>query len=97
LAQTIIKLAATRICRKLRPVTRCLWKSSRGTVAGVGLYSDYWNLLTPSQKRTNRAVVEILRRISPAIEGDVPGPALVEAADELFRALEAEEARRAQG
>jgi hypothetical protein len=45
----------------------------------------------------HRAAVEILRRASGTIEGDVPEAALVEAADELFRALDAEEARHAQG
>jgi hypothetical protein len=44
----------------------------------------------------HRAAVEILRRISPAAEGDVPESALVEAAEELFRALDAEEAGDAQ-
>jgi hypothetical protein len=43
----------------------------------------------------HRAAVEILRRASAAIEGDVPESALVEAADELFRALDAEEAGHA--
>ncbi|HVC97137.1 MAG TPA: hypothetical protein VND64_25890 [Pirellulales bacterium] len=41
------------------------------------------------------AAVEILRRISPAAEGDVPDSALVEAAEELFRALDAAEATHA--
>jgi hypothetical protein len=44
----------------------------------------------------HRAAVEILRRTSTAAEGDVPEGALVEAAEELFRALDAEEAARAQ-
>jgi hypothetical protein len=44
----------------------------------------------------HRAAVEILRRISATVEGDVPEAALVEAAEELFRALDAEEAVRAQ-
>ena len=43
-----------------------------------------------------QAAVEIFRRVSPATEGDVPESALVEAAEELFRALDAEEARHAQ-
>jgi hypothetical protein len=42
----------------------------------------------------HRALVEILRRVSPASEGNVPESALVEAADELFRALDAEEPGR---
>jgi hypothetical protein len=44
----------------------------------------------------HQAAVEIFRRVSPAIEGDVPESALVEAAEELFRALDAEEAEHAQ-
>jgi hypothetical protein len=43
----------------------------------------------------HQAAVEILRRVSPPIEGDLPEIALVEAADELFRALDAEEADHA--
>jgi hypothetical protein len=43
----------------------------------------------------HRAAVEILRRASATVEGDVPESALVEAADELFRALDAEEAGHA--
>jgi hypothetical protein len=39
----------------------------------------------------HRAFVEILRRVSPATQADLPESALVEAADELFRALDAEE------
>jgi len=44
----------------------------------------------------HRAAVEIFRRVSAAGEGDMPESALVEAADELFRALDAEEAGHAQ-
>jgi hypothetical protein len=40
----------------------------------------------------HRAAIEILRRALPAVEGDLPDSALVAAADELFRALDAEEA-----
>jgi hypothetical protein len=43
----------------------------------------------------HQAAVEILRRLSAAADGDVPERALVEAADELFRALDAEEAGHA--
>ncbi len=39
----------------------------------------------------HRAAIEILRRISAPVEGDVPDAALVEAADVLFCALDAEE------
>jgi hypothetical protein len=44
----------------------------------------------------HQAAVEIFRRVSPTTEGDVPESALVEAAEELFRALDAEEAGHAQ-
>src|SRR5262249_48970263 len=44
----------------------------------------------------HQAAVEILRRVSPSAEGDLPESALVEAAEELFLALDAEEARNAQ-
>jgi hypothetical protein len=49
-----------------------------------------------SEADKHRAAVEILRRVSSVIEGDVPESALVEAADELFRALDAEEAGHGQ-
>jgi hypothetical protein len=42
------------------------------------------------------AAVEILRRVLPSAVGDVPESALVEAAEELFRSLDAEEAAHAQ-
>ena len=40
----------------------------------------------------HRAAIEILRRALLAAEGNLPESTLVGAADELFRALEAEEA-----
>ena len=40
----------------------------------------------------HRAAVEILRRALPTAAGDIPELALAEAADELFLALDAEEA-----
>lgn len=43
----------------------------------------------------HRAAVEILRRVFPVASGDVPEAGLIEAADELFRALDAEEAAHA--
>jgi hypothetical protein len=45
-----------------------------------------------SEADKHQAAVEILRRVSTPLEGDLPEAALVEAADELFRALDAEEA-----
>jgi hypothetical protein len=44
----------------------------------------------------HQVAVEILRRFGYAAEGDLPENALVEAADELFRALDQEEAGHAQ-
>jgi hypothetical protein len=44
----------------------------------------------------HQATIEILRRALPAAEGDLPESTLVTAADELFRALDAEEAADAQ-
>jgi hypothetical protein len=41
----------------------------------------------------HQAAVEILRRVSATFEGDLPDAALVDAADELFRVLDAEEGR----
>lgn len=40
----------------------------------------------------HQAAMEILCRVSPAAEGDAPESALIKAAEELFRALDAEEA-----
>jgi hypothetical protein len=48
------------------------------------------------QADKHQAAVEILRRVLPAAEGDVPESALVEAADALFRAVDAEETAHAQ-
>jgi hypothetical protein len=49
--------------------------------------------LPDAEKR--QAAVEILRRLPTSAQGDLPERALVEAADELFRALDAEEAGHA--
>ena len=54
---------------------------------------DSFDALPDADK--HQAVVEILRRLGGAAEGDLPEGALVEAADELFRALDAEEAGHA--
>jgi hypothetical protein len=55
---------------------------------------DTFDALSEADK--HHAAVEILRRVLPAAEGDIPESALVEAADELFRALDAEEATHAE-
>lgn len=44
-----------------------------------------------SEADKHRAAVEIIRRVSAPAKGDVPESALVEAADERFRALDADE------
>ena len=54
---------------------------------------DSFDALSDADK--HQAVIEMLRRLPRAAEGDVPDAALVEAADELFRALDAEEAGHA--
>jgi len=60
---------------------------------GVQQVPDSFDALTEADK--HRAAVEILRRVLPAAEGDVPESALVAAADELFHSLDAEEAAHA--
>lgn len=52
-----------------------------------------FDVLSESDK--HRVAVEILRRVSADAAGDIPESALVEAAEELFRALDAEEANDA--
>jgi hypothetical protein len=54
---------------------------------------DSFDVLPETDKR--QVVVEILRRFPSAGAGELPEEALVGAADELFRALDAEEARYA--
>jgi hypothetical protein len=54
---------------------------------------DSFDTLSDADK--HQVAVEILRRFGSAAEGDLPEAALVEAADELFRALDAEEAGHA--
>lgn len=44
----------------------------------------------------HQAVAEMLRRIAGAAEGDFPEESLVQRADELFRALDDEEAGHAR-
>ena len=44
----------------------------------------------------HQAALEILRRYAGAAEGDLPEDCLIGAADELFRALDDEEAGHAQ-
>ena len=54
---------------------------------------DSFDALSDADK--HQAAVEILRRFGGDTQGDLPETALVEAADELFRALDAEEAGHA--
>ena len=62
----------------------------RPFTAPVRQLLDSFDALSEADK--HQAAVEILRRFRGAADGDLPGDALVEAADELFRALDAEEA-----
>ena len=54
---------------------------------------DSFDALSEADK--HHVAIEILRRWANEGTGDLPEEALVEAADELFRALDAEEARHA--
>ena len=54
---------------------------------------DSFDALSDADK--HQVAVEIFRRCGGAAEPDLPEAALVEAADELFRALDAEEAGHA--
>jgi hypothetical protein len=62
--------------------------------ADVRQLLDAFDALPEVEKR--QAVAEILRRVAGEAEGDLPESTLVEAADELFLALDAEEASRAK-
>ena len=44
----------------------------------------------------HQAAVEILRRVPASAEGDLSDQCLLEVADELFRTMDAEEARHAK-
>lgn len=52
-----------------------------------------FDALTDAEK--HEAALEILRRAPTIAVGDLPEEALVEAAEELFRTMDAEEARHA--
>ena len=56
---------------------------------------DTFDALPEADK--HRAAIEVLRRIVPAGAEDLPDSALIEAAEELFRNLDAEEVGRAKG
>jgi hypothetical protein len=58
--------------------------------SAVQQFLDSFDALSDADK--HQATVEILRRLAGSREGDLPEQSLVEAADELFRALDAEEA-----
>jgi hypothetical protein len=55
---------------------------------------DSFDALPESDK--HQAAIEIFRRVGTAPHGDLSEAALVQAADELFRDLDAEESSRAQ-
>jgi hypothetical protein len=52
-----------------------------------------FDALSPAEQ--HEVAIEILRRASPPAGEDLPEAALVELADELFRALDAEEPKHA--
>ncbi len=54
---------------------------------------DSFDALSDAEKR--QVALEILRRFTGAADGDLPASALVGAAEELFGALDAEEANHA--
>jgi hypothetical protein len=54
---------------------------------------DSFDALSDADK--HQVAVEILRRFAGAVEGDLPESALVEAAGELFRTLDQDEAGHA--
>jgi hypothetical protein len=56
---------------------------------------DAFDALPEADK--HQVVIDILRRFAGAGAGDLPEEALTAAADELFLALDAEEARHAPG
>ena len=60
---------------------------------GVQQVLDSFDGLAEADK--HQVAIEILRRCAEAGAGDLPDQALIEAADELFRALDDEEARHA--
>ncbi len=57
---------------------------------GVRRLLDSFDALSETEK--HEAAVEVLRRVQQEARGTVPDEALVEAADELFRELDAREA-----
>jgi hypothetical protein len=63
--------------------------------AAVRQLLETFHALSPSEK--HEAAVELLRCVQQEPEGPVPDEALVEAADELFRELDAREAADAHG
>ena len=61
--------------------------------AAVQQLLDSFDALADADK--HQVAIEILRRFAAESTGDLPEEALIGAADELFRALDAEEARHA--
>ena len=54
---------------------------------------DGFEALSDADKK--EVAIEILRRVTPALSGDLPDVALIGIADELFQTLDAEEAAHA--
>jgi hypothetical protein len=63
--------------------------------AAVRQLLDTFDALPEADK--HQAAIEILRRVSAGVEGDLPETALVEAADDLFRALDEQESGHVAG
>lgn len=63
--------------------------------AAVRQLLETYEALTEAEK--NEAIVELFRRAAEVTPAELPDPALVEAADELFQGLDAEEDRVAHG
>ncbi|MBI1916422.1 MAG: hypothetical protein HYS12_17065 [Planctomycetes bacterium] len=63
--------------------------------AAVRQLLDTFDALPEADK--HQAAVEILRRVTAGVEGDLPETALVEVADDLFRALDEQESGHAAG
>lgn len=62
--------------------------------ANVQHLLESFDTLSEADKR--EAAIEIFRRLSATGEGDLTDSGLIEAADDLFRAMDAEEAGHAQ-
>ena len=89
-------LSRRRLPRRADGVTMTVAEApleGEAMTATVRQLLDSFDALSDADK--HQVAVEILRRLGAAAQGDVPEAALVEAADELFGALDDEEAGHA--